>query len=172
MQTTLFLMLGYPGAGKTTTAQAISRIMGATHLWADHIRRHIFGNPTYNHQENLSLYKQMNRNAEDLLSSGNSVIFDTNFSYYKDRQMLQKLAAKHSARTVIVWVQVTKEVARMRATKDAHLQDTRVLGNMSENDFERLSSHLELPHGDEVVIDIDGTKVTDEYVRNRLNVLS
>src|SRR5262245_4051522 len=94
---TLYLMLGYPGSGKTTTAKVIHALNGAVHLWADHIRRERFGTPSYTHKENLDLYNHMNELTGELLAAGNSVIFDTNFNFYKDREHLRDIAETHNA---------------------------------------------------------------------------
>ncbi len=167
---TLYLMLGYPGAGKTTTSKTIHELTGAAHLWADQERHKRFQNPTYSHQENQQLYEQMNQEAHDLLASGQSVIFDTNFNYFKDREHLRMLAAQAGALTKLIWVTVPKEIAHQRATADTHKQDNGFSNNMSDEDFKRLTDNLEPPRPDEACIEIDGTKVTPDYIRQKLGL--
>lgn len=166
---TLFLMLGFPGAGKTTVSKMIEQRTGAVHLWADHERRKRFGEPSFSHEENLKLYTDMNTMVDSLLARHKSVIFDTAFNFYKDREHLRQIAARHGARTVIIWVRTPKELARERATTNAHLQHTRMLGNMHPTEhFERLSNNLEPPIEGEHVIEFDGTHVTPEMVADAL----
>lgn len=167
-QPTLYLMLGYPGAGKTTTAKMIHEVTGAVHLWADDIRRERLVEPTYTHDENLVLYEYLNKVAEQLLEAGQSVIFDTNFNFYTDRQKLREIASKHNAKSKVIWVTTNKDLAKKRATSDAHQQDTRVLGNMPEATFDRMSQNLELPHDDEETVEVDGTKVSRDYIEQLL----
>ncbi len=163
-------MLGYPGAGKTTAARLIHELTGAVHLWADHIRREIYQKPTYSHKENVQLYTHLNQLAAELLAANNSVIFDTNFSYKKDRLRLRAIATEHDALTQLIWVTTPKAIARKRATADAHLQHTRVLGNMSHQDFERIVSHIEVPGRDEPFVEVDGTQITKAYIKNLLKL--
>ncbi len=164
----LYLMLGYPGAGKTTTSKVIHDLTGAEHLWADLTRRDLFGTPTYTHTENIQLYEHLNNVTEKLLQEAKSVIFDTNFSFYKDRKRLREIADLCGAKTYVVWVTTPKNVARARATKDGHKQETRILGDMPVKDFERISNSLEEPQPDESVIQVDGTKVSAQYLGSLL----
>jgi predicted kinase len=157
-------MVGYPGSGKSTVSKIIRDTTGAVHLWADHERRRLFARPTYSHEENISLYDAMNRMTKKLLSSGQSVVFDTSFNYYRDRENLRELAAQYEAEVLVVWVDAPKELAEERATRDAHKQNTRILGDMSHADFERMSSSLETPREGERYVKVDGREITVESV--------
>lgn len=167
---TLYLMLGYPGAGKTVTADVIAKKTGAVHIWADHERRHRYGSPTLSQKENLHLYGQLNSECAEYLQSGNDVIFDAAFNLYEDRERLRQIAKENGAVTKILWVLTSKELARQRATNNAHLQDSRVLGNMSHEHFDRISQKLEPPHHGEKCIELDGTKITPDYVAKKLGL--
>lgn len=170
MKTTLYLMVGYPGAGKTTVANLIAKITGAEHLWTARERLSRFGTPKeqYTTDENKELYSNLNQKAKDFLESGKSVVFDTSFNYKKDRDKLRKIAHESGAETKVVWVQTPRIIAQTRATEDAHLQETRILGDMSEGNFNRLSDNLEKPSDDEKPIVIEGIDVTEDIVRNKL----
>lgn len=163
-------MLGYPGAGKTTTAKIVSELTGAVHLWADHERRNRFGEPQYTKQENTELYAELNERAAGLLKQGRSVIFDTNFNFVKDREHLAEIAKDNGASTQLLWITTPKAIAKQRATKDAHKQGTRILGNMPEQHFERMTNNLQEPLPHEKAIELDGTKITMEYVKKQLGL--
>lgn len=165
---TLYLMLGYPGAGKTTTAKVIHELTGADHLWADYQRRQMFGVPKYTHLENVQLYEHMNNMTEKLLAEGKDIVFDTNFNFYKDRQRLSEMAKNYGGQALVVWVTTSRDIARERAT-DGGGHHTRVLGDMTAEAFERMSNSLEKPKPDETVIEVDGTKVTPKYIATLLN---
>ncbi len=164
----LYLLVGYPGSGKTTTSKFIHELTGAVHLWADHERSRRFEHPTHDHQENIDLYGALNRETRDLLRAGKSVIFDTNFNFYKDRKKLRVLAAKEGAQSLVIWVQAPLELARKRATEHSDNQETRIWGNMPLERFERISSNLQPPKESEQPIILDGQSLTREIVANAL----
>lgn len=167
---TLYLMLGFPGAGKTTTSRLIHQLTGAIHLWADQERHQRFKNPTYSHDENQQLYTHMNYEAQRLLTAGTDVIFDTNFNYYQDRQLLRNIAEQAKASTKLIWVTVPQELAHARATTDTHKNDNGFSINMSDEHFERLAKNLEPPRNDEDYTEIDGTQVNPDYIRSKLEL--
>lgn len=163
-------MLGYPGAGKTTTSKLVSELTGAVHLWADHERRNRFGEPQYTKQENTELYAELNERTAELLRQGYSVIFDTNFNFFKDREHLRVVAKENGADSQLLWITTPKDIAKQRATQDAHKQGTRILGNMPEKHFERMTNNLQQPLPEEKPITLDGTKITLEYVKKQLGL--
>ena len=169
---TLYLFVGYPGAGKTSVAKVIHETTGATHLWADKIRRERLGDPQpeYTHEENMKLYNHLNHMTGELLRAGNSVIFDTNFKFYKDREHLRSIATEHGADTVVVWLTTPLAEAKHRATEDHHQGHTRVHGKMSVGDFERLSEGTEWPSPEEHAIQIDGSHFDPEEVKQKLGL--
>lgn len=167
---TLYLMLGYPGAGKTTVAKLISQLADAIHLWADKERVHRFGSPSYSHDENLSLYDELNKQTAISLKAGKSVVFDTNFSLHEDRAKLRDIARESGADCKLIWVQTPRVIAKTRATEDAHQQETRLLGNIPEHDFERMSDKIEEPSPAENPIVIEGIDVTPDIIKQKLGL--
>lgn len=169
-KTKLYIFVGYPGAGKTSIAKIIHEATGATHLWADKIRRERLGPPNYTHEENMALYEHLNEMTAELLRAGNSVIFDTNFKFRKDRDHLRRIADEHGAETLVVWLTTPKDEAKHRATEAHHQDHHRIHGEMSADDFERLSEGTEWPGADEQAVKIDGTKFTPESIKQKLGL--
>lgn len=161
-------MLGYPGSGKTTTATTLRNLTGAVHLWADKIRNERYPHPTHSHAENLDLYNHLNQLTAELLATGQSVIFDTGFNFYKDRQYLREIATEHHAKVILVWVQTEKELAKSRATHDGHAVRNTYPLPMSKQRFERIADDFEPPHPNERYIALDGTKITEDYLEQKM----
>jgi predicted kinase len=167
---TLYLFLGYPGAGKTTTARMIKQKTGAELLWADFERRKMFGDPEHSALENDALYAYLNNLTTELLHVGKSVIFDTNFNFFHDREHLRNIAKMAGADTKVIWITTPKEVAHKRAVHESEDKETRLYGNMSEEDFERIASHLEEPHESEHAITIDGCNLSENQLFDKLDI--
>lgn len=164
MQPTLYLMVGYPGSGKTTVANHIHALTGAQHIWADKERVALFGEPRFGSQESKQLYAKLNKHTVDLLAQGKSVIFDTDFRFRKDRDYLRQLAEEAGADVKLIWLTTDKALAMKRATEEAENQPTRIMGNMPLESFHRTATHIEPPTDDEHPIKINGVGVTQEIV--------
>jgi len=164
----LYIFVGYPGSGKTTVAKIIAEMSSAEHLWADHERHKMFNQPTHAVSESRRLYAHLNQVTDRLLSQGLSVIFDTNFNYYSDRQHLRQIAKKRQAKTILIWLTTPLAIARARATEHSHNKETRIWGNMPPEVFDRMSSQLELPKRYEAAIQIDGTNINRENLKQQL----
>lgn len=165
---TLYLLIGYPGAGKTTVATIIHEATGAVHLWSDIERHKMFGHPTHSKEESIKLYDELNRRTETLLAEGKSVVFDTNFNFCDDRRKLRDIADRQGAETVVIWITVPEKVARHRAV-DQGVKRNGYHTRMTEEAFDKIVSKLEVPDKDEKVIKIDGTKLDRQTVMTLLS---
>ncbi|MEK7059843.1 MAG: ATP-binding protein [Patescibacteria group bacterium] len=164
----LYLLVGYPGAGKTSVARTISQATGAVHLWSDAERHKMFANPTHSQQESLSLYDHLNQRTDELLAEGKSVVFDTNFNFQADRQKLREIADRHNASTVILWINTPAIVAKKRAV-GTEINRNGYMVSMSDEQFDDIAAKLEQPTEDEKVIKIDGTKLDEVDVMQLLS---
>ena len=167
----LYFFIGYPGAGKTTLSKKIAEATGAVHIWADDQRHKYFPDASHSEEESLKLYKILNERAEDLLKSGKSVIFDTNFNFYHDREKMREIAKESSAEPVLIWLDVPKEMAKQRAVC-ANVTRNGYKVSMSEAQFEAISSKLELPeeHEEYIKISSDATDVDSALKQLNINV--
>ncbi|HSH55480.1 MAG TPA: AAA family ATPase, partial [Candidatus Limnocylindrales bacterium] len=146
------------------------QITGAEHLWTDLERKRMFDSPTHSPAESKRLYTYLNQKAAHLLAQGKSVIFDTNFNFYQDRQLMRDMAARHGADCTLIWVQADPQLAYKRASENIEQQPTRVLGSMAAEAFERITNKLQPPEQSEQPIILDGTKITPAYVAEKLGI--
>ena len=165
----LYLLVGYPGAGKTTVAKIIHDHSGAVHLWADKERREMFKIPTHKPSESRQLYNHLNKETAKLLSEGKSVIFDTNFNFRKDRDHLRQIAKDNDAEATVVWVNTPKEIAKQRAVHDRQLRNGYEFV-LPESEFDRMSRNLQPPKPDETYEAFDGTDLDPNDVITRLGL--
>ncbi len=161
-------MLGYPGAGKTTTAEMIARLTGAVHLASDRIRLELFPHPQFSPKEHQHLYNFIDQRTEELLRTGHSVIYDANLNHYIHRQEKYAICKRIGAQPVLLWVQVDENLARQRATKDGNGDDKRPYGNLDGSTFTRLVREIEPPAPNEPYLIVDGTKVSEPYIKELL----
>ncbi len=167
MSARLYLMLGYPGAGKTTTAGLLSEVTGAVRLSSDEFRFRMFEKPTFSQAEHDALYRTLDFITELLLGHGVSVIYDANLNHYEHRRDKYAICKRTQATPVLLWLQTPRELAKERAIHEDRarfaLQDESL-----EVMFERITSVFEGPREGEAPISLDGTHVTQASLRQLL----
>lgn len=160
----LYLMFGYPGAGKTTTAKLIESVTGATRLSSDETRLELFPKPTFSTDEHDKLYHYLNTRCAELLKGGTSVIYDANLNRRQHRQEKYDIAKEHRAESRLIWVKTARELAKQRATHQTreHFVPQHETATAM---FERIADVLESPTAEERPIIIDGSHVTDSDIQ-------
>jgi len=163
----LYLMFGYPGAGKSTTAKVIEQLTGAIRLSSDEVRIELFPKPTFSQQEHDALYKELDNRAEKLLSEGRNVVYDANLNRYQHRKDKYDICQRTGATAKLLWIQADKSLAKERALHESR-QHLWPEAETPDQMFDRIASIIEEPGPDEPYTAIDGTKVTESYIENLL----
>ena len=160
-------MFGYPGAGKTTTAGVISQLTGAVHLSSDKKRLEMFPNPSFSPQEHDTLYAALDTQTEELLGQGKDVIYDANLNRYQHRAEKYAICQKTGAAPMLIWVKAPKSLAKERA---AHISRLHLVPEKETPDamFDRIADVIEEPGPEEPYTELDGTKITQQYVAGKL----
>lgn len=154
---TLFLLYGFPGAGKTYFARQLSEEIQAAHVQGDRIRFELFEEPRYDRQENDIVNQLMVYMSEEFLKTGISVIFDVNAMRLGQRRELRELARKFKAQTVLVWFQLDIESAFTRVAKrDRRKIDDKYNPTLDRTTFEAVISRMQNPTQTEEYIVISG----------------
>lgn len=167
------MMLGIPGAGKTSVSEYIAEITKAVHISSDQFRKHMFDNPeSITEIEHDQIYDMLDYIAEQILKSGKSVIYDANLNRYIHRQEKYKICKKIGARPQLIWVKTDEEVARRRATEQADLHPQhRPFGNMRPETFRRLFDQMEEPGEDESAAIISGNEINQAEIKKVIKSL-
>jgi predicted kinase len=167
---TLYLMFGYPGAGKTTAAKLIHEVTGASRLSSDELRLELFPHPTYSENEHQAVYQTLDEQVEKLLRQGKDVIYDANLNRRAHRDEKYTICRHTNAKAVLVWVKAPRDLSKERAIIRGHSHLVPA-DETFESMFERVADTLEPPTEDEPVHGIDGTKLNRENIDQFLKTL-
>ncbi|MGZ6004681.1 MAG: AAA family ATPase [Candidatus Saccharimonadales bacterium] len=167
MVKTLFMMLGYPGAGKTTAAESVAMLTGAVHLASDRIRLELFPEPRFTPEEHQQVYATIDARTKQLLEEGKSVIYDANLNRRQHRQDKYEICRQTGARPVLLWVQAPRQLAKDRAT-DFSRQVLWPSHETADELFERIANLIQVPDKTEPFVAISGTDISRDYIKRVL----
>jgi len=90
------LIMGLPGAGKTTLAKELSKEINAIHLNADKMRNKVWTDLTFKYTDRLIMAQRMGALSDTLVNQGYNVIADFVCPTEKTRQAFGK--------AFVIWV--------------------------------------------------------------------
>lgn len=168
----LVLVRGLPGTGKSTIAQMLSEQLDWDLLQTDALRKTIYGanseHSSFNdgryHPENrLRVYKTMHAQAEQLLSSGMSVVLDGTYSSASLRTDAQRLAKRKRAECLVLHCHCPTEIALQRIK--SRIQTGSSLSETRPEFFEQQQREEEPDSSDQQSLEVDTSDSSSELIR-------
>lgn len=171
MKQTLFIMLGYPGSGKSYFARKLAQRIGAVRISQDSIRKNTFEKPRehMNPEDDIKLLRIMNSLTYDSLAASNSVIYDANVEKYADRASVYAIASKLGVHTCLIWVKTPLSVVLKRNGPVHEDKEFERAYKQMVNDYEQ---RQDKPKNDEPTIIIDGEETFEKQFLHFMSVLN
>lgn len=155
----LFYTIGYPGAGKTSFAKALSRWLGGVHLQADRVGLALFVVPTFSQAERLAVYQHMDYQAMTALNQGQYVLYDGTINNHEQREHLQKIAERNGAKAVGIWLRVPTALAKERAGRLRNAGVNGIGGRIVPPEiFDQHVRAFQAPDESEIIATINGNE--------------
>jgi len=160
------MFLGVPGSGKSFFARQLAENINAVRLNGDSMRLAIFGSleeieKVYHSEDrqrvNSYVFNAIDYAVRQVLSHGDSVVYDAHHNKRSIRAELEQLAAKCGAVPVVVWIKTPYEVALNRGQQREATEDQRQLSE--EKMLESMNRHaasMDAPVKGENSIEISG----------------
>jgi predicted kinase len=153
----IFMLYGYPGAGKTYFSKQLTNILQTAHVHGDRIRYELFENPNYDKTENEIVNHIMHYMSDEFLSAGISVLYDNNVYKKSERMAVKELARKNNCKTVLIWLQIDEDSAFSRTTsRDRRKSEDKYAMPLDQIKFDEFISTMQNPTTDEDYLVLSG----------------
>ncbi len=162
----LVVLCGLPFAGKSTLARALAPTLGAVHLELDAVNSERGlgrdGVPISRAQW-VATYREGRRRLEDHLAAGRTVVYDAVTFRWAHREQLRRVARRHGADGVVVWVATpVAEIGRRRRAN----RERPTRRDVRPEDFALVARGFEPPRPEEAALVYDGTVPPDRWARD------
>lgn len=156
---TLIMLVGIPGAGKTTYAKNMAQALNALHVSSDGIRKELRPNDDWYHPEdNGKVYEIMFGRTLDALANGQDVIYDATNVSRKDRASIIHQCPRYvKIECHIIWAPIEMCIERDAAREHPVGKET----------IDKMLKRFQAPYYDEGITEIKivrpGDFDSDEY---------
>lgn len=147
----LIVMVGIPGSGKSFFIEHFAETFNAPLVSFDHLRNELFHTPTFNNNEYEIIQRIADRQLDELLKTGRTILIDGSAQQRQSRTNLTKKARDAGYETLFIWVQTESVAARHRATKPVKGKTA-----LSQEQFDAAVKRFSAPHLTEHAVVISG----------------
>jgi predicted kinase len=164
---TLVVLVGLPGAGKSTFARSLRERAPIVVLESDRFRKLLFGRPTYSPEESRRLFRALHAAIERLLARGVSCVLDATNLREEHRRPLYDMAERHGARLVLVHLDAPPEVVRQRLARRRQAATPGDWSDAGPEVYERMREALEPIGRPHLRVDTTGdvTEMVEQVLR-------
>ncbi|MBL4644566.1 MAG: ATP-binding protein [Candidatus Pacebacteria bacterium] len=153
METTLFILTGLPGSGKTTYAETLSKKTGATILSLDTEMFKRYGD---DHHIELEIREKatkydLQQEIETLLTKDSSVILDYGFYKNDERIRYKKFAKRFGVNAKVIHITAPYEKLLQRVEQRNIEEDN--IHHIDKEILDILIKRFEVPEGDVEIIE-------------------
>ncbi len=113
----LVMLVGLPGAGKSTVARELSRRLRAAVVESDAVRSLLFPRPAFTEDESAWVFEVCHALVERLLRRGHAVVLDATNLIERHRQAVYTIAERRRAPLLVLRVEAPSEVVRQRLAR-------------------------------------------------------
>lgn len=150
----LYVMVGYPGCGKTTFAKTLMYQLNAPlHLSSDKIREELFGFRDQTHNDEV--FAEMDKRAKAWAKMGDCIYDATNLTKKGRRKLVEKFKDYYELHCIVV----ARPIAELIRTNN--IRD--IVERISDSIYKQILGKFELPTMDEGWYDIDYKFNTAKY---------
>ena len=168
----IVMFTSIPGSGKTYFSRRLAERIGAIRFNSDSMRRAIFGSADEHERIKEILgrptvlsyvFNSMDYSAEQVVSVGHDLIYESNNNKLENRHNIQKLADKYDAVAVVVKLDVPYEVAARRIQEREWANDSQPRDEQGARELiDRILSNTDPFDDNEIVVNLDGQLPFDE----------
>ena len=161
----LVLLVGLPGAGKSTFARRLAPLIDAVTLESDALRRLLFGTPQHAESESKRLFRAIQAVTHRLLLNSHSVIVDATNLLETHRKPYVDVAAATGARLHVVHLTAPEDVILNRLAHRREVQDPDEASTAFEAVYALLQQQEAAPRGRHLHIDTSDPVAIDAALR-------
>jgi predicted kinase len=147
----LIVMVGIPGAGKSSFAKSFATSFGAPFISHDRILQEIFDSPEHTKKEEIITAGVAEYMLDESLKTRQTVVYDGLSSTRSSRAEIVKKAKNAGYKTLIIWVQTDQATARKRLVLESKKRSV-----INPDQFETFVKKFNPPQATESVVVISG----------------
>jgi predicted kinase len=152
----LVVVSGLPGAGKSYFCRRLAARYPLVRLESDALRQALFGQPTHSAEENRRLFDACHYVLDSLLGAGIATIFDATNLREDHRRQVYRIADKHGAKLILVWLEAPPALAYQRLETRARGADAEDLSDAGPEVYRRMRRDVEPMGRRHLTVDTSG----------------